>query len=75
MFLRYLYIEWAGLGYSTPRSVQQQRVNTYRQERTANMTRTISGIVNPSGEVASGKGFKVDKTDTGLNTIMFLERF
>jgi hypothetical protein len=35
----------------------------------------ISGVVDPTGKPFSGSGFKVDKTDRGLYTVLFIEEF
>jgi len=35
----------------------------------------VSGVVDPFGKVFSGAGFKVEKVDTGLCTIIFTEEF
>jgi hypothetical protein len=32
---------------------------------------TVSGVVDPNGKAVSGSGYRVDKTDTGIYTIMF----
>ena len=38
-------------------------------------TRIIFGIVDPQGKIVSGTGFRTDKVDTGLYTILFLDVF
>ncbi|HET7016647.1 MAG TPA: hypothetical protein VFI65_22180 [Streptosporangiaceae bacterium] len=37
--------------------------------------RTMWGVISPEGKIISGHGFKVDRSNTGIYTILFEEPF